>query len=430
MSQAKMSGLSRRSSAYAVSHCSVVAGLLMAAATTPSQSAKPHSIPPYATVDLLPGNAITVALTPRPPTPSDKLRSPFPPEKPGCFHLVDKIWQEVHCLTDEEMKKHPPALPLVANAIQSTPHRGIDFVLDDPCCHVVSATITSPFVWGSVAATQDSSPATATETDSMAGTNTFSIQANTNWFECSTCRAGYPFAATPGVANSASQPRDTAEVQFVYEQEGSGPDAYSYLCIFNDDVTIARNTSQTAGYKRHCMSPNSTATVLPLDGMGAPSSTAEVIGYIQCLGPNYRGCFLWVVADLPWVPGPGGNEWYALATPDLMGLAGRWTNLSGGILGYGGGSTAQFTDSRFDTLLHAYSCYSSPSSADGYELIPCAYPSPQNSYLAQYFELTASPAINSTSTAETNNLNTMMGPVVFSCGDYDCWMLVNAASSQ
>jgi hypothetical protein len=321
------------------------------------------------------------------------------------------------------MKAHYIPPPVVANSIQSTPHLGL-LIFGPP---IRRTTITSPFTWGSVAINQTSDPYTATE-ESSGNASTFSIQTNTNTFTCPTCKSGSPFAATPGVPNSASKSGDLGWVQFVYQQFATGKvgTGSSRLCVWNVDVTIAWATNNAAGYAPTCIYPSATETVAPLDGAGAANGAAEVIGYVQCpTAGSDAGCTLWVVAQLPWSPDTlADSGWWAVSAPDLMGLAGNWTNVSGTILGSGGGNKAVFTGSQFQNVLRAYSCYTSPTSATGYTPTACPNPSPTN-FFARLFELTASPA-DYYPTGETNNLTSQ--PVTISCGDYDCWMSYNSTA--
>lgn len=395
--------------------------LLAAAATAPAQNAEDPTIRRDATLTLYKADATTVPKTERPLTPSDKLRAPFPPERPGCFHLIDNAWSAVPCATEEYMKAHPMPLPVIANSIQSTPHNG-PFIIGRPPGPFHFDTITSPFDWGSVAINQTSDPFTATE-ESGTVSSAFSIQTNTNTFTCAPCRSGYPFAATPGVANSASEAGDTGWVQFVYQQFQTGSSAgkgNTRLCVWNVDVTVALNTNNTGpGYSPTCVFPSQSEAVAPLDGSGAAQGGAEVIGYVQCpTAGSYSGCTLWVVAQLPWSPGSG---WWSISAPDTMGLAGNWLNVGGSILGSGGGNVAVFTKSAFQQLVRAYSCYASPTSATGYAPTACPNPSPYN-FFERFFDLTAVPA-NYDPTGESSNLTN--DPVSISCGDYDCWMSYN-----
>jgi hypothetical protein len=170
--------------------------------------------------------------------------------------------------------------------------------------------------------------------------NAFSIQTNTNYFNCSTCSSGKPFAAVTGVSNSASATGDQGWVQFVYQNYASS----ARLCVWNIDLTIASNTNSAklpgssstwgfansgyAGYNAACVA---VPTTYPLTGSGAANGEGEVIGYItSCPANSNSGCLLEVVGYLPW----GGDQgWWSIGTKDAMGLSGNWTNVSGTILG-------------------------------------------------------------------------------------------------
>ena len=428
MTSMNWTGLPRPSSAHAFPLCCAVAALFACLTTTSIVQAQTADDPTFrrdATVKVHTADETTVPKTTRPLTPSDKLRAPFPPEKTGCAHLVNNVWESVPCATEEYKKAHYMPPPVLANSIQSTAHRGLMFIIEKPCCRIESTTITSPFDWGSVSVNQTSDPATATE-ESGGVSSAFSIQTNTNTFACAPCKSGSPFAATAGVPNSASEKGDSGWVQFVYQQFKTGSSAgkgNTRLCVWNVDVTIAQNTSNSGpGYASTCVYPSASEAVAPLDGSGSAIGGAEVIGYVQCpTAGSYSGCTLWVVAQLPWSPGSG---WWAISAPDTMGLAGNWFNVGGTILGSGGGNEAIFTGSQFQQEVRAYSCYSSPTSATGYAPTACPNPSPYN-FFAHYFELTASPA-SYDPTGESNNLTN--DPVTISCGDYDCWMSYNSTN--
>jgi len=352
---------------------------------------------------------------PGPVTPSARMNAPYPPEKEGCHHLVAGKWQEVPCISEEHIQDFPP--PKLANSIQSTPHGFIFF--GHP------GGYTSPLVWGSVAINNSlaiTGPAGGTETDGTV--NAFSIQTNTNYFNCSTCSSGKPFAAVTGVSNSASATGDQGWVQFVYQNYASS----ARLCVWNIDLTIAQNTNSAklpgssstwgfansgyAGYNAACVA---VPTTYPLTGSGAANGEGEVIGYItSCPANSNSGCLLEVVGYLPW----GGDQgWWSIGTKDAMGLSGNWTNVSGTILGSGGSSSATFTKTGIDQVLRAYSCFLAPSDATGFAPQPCPPPNP--AWLGFLTDLSGTPAISSV-TGESNNLTN--GPVTFTCQDFDCWL--------
>jgi hypothetical protein len=375
---------------------------------------------PEAKVALERPDATTATKAAKPVTPSDRLRAPLPPNQEGCAHLVDNKWVSVPCATEEYKKAHYMPPPVLANSIESLAYTNPLTGGGQP------PTVTDWFVWGSVAFDQTSSGADSETNISTSSkgvvtktANAFSIQTNTNTFPCTLCSNGHPFAATKGVAQSASAPGDTGWVQFVYQQFAPGAvgTGNSRLCVWNVDATIAQNTHNSGpGYASTCVYPSATETVAPLDGAGAPNGDAEVIGYIQCPNPNSNaGCKLWVVAELPWSPGSG---WWSISTADVLGLAGHWNNVGGGILGAGGGSVAQFTNSQFLYVVSGYSCVNANATPTGAIDQPCPGP-PSWDREGNAFDIQASPA-SFYPTGESNNLTG--APVGFSCGELACWM--------
>jgi hypothetical protein len=283
-----------------------------------------------------------------------------------------------------------------------------------------------PFVWGSV--TIDLTVKSVDGTEKSGSTdNAFSIQTNTNVFPCSKCKDNSPFAPTPKVPNSASKKGDKGWVQFVYQQFHTGASTgkgNTNLCVWNVDVTIANNTANQAGYAPKCVYPSKTEAVAPLEGKDAPTGAAEVIGYVKCAKENSDAdCKLWVVAKLPWSPGSG---WWSVSAPDSMGLAGKWTNVSGTMLGPGGGAEAVFTKTQIKNVLRAYDCYKSPASKSKTTPVACPGP-PAWDREGRAFDLTATPA-NYFPTGESNNLTN--GPVKFTCGTGDCWLTYNSNSPK
>lgn len=355
-----------------------------------------------------------------PLTPSAKIKAPYPPHIVGCHRLVNGQWQQLPCTTPEFMKAHPLPPPVVANSIQSLPKRRL------PIFEYHPMTFTSPLVWGSVSVGFLGDPVSATEVNEPKATaadptptsvpNQFSIQTNTNDFTCTTCKAGYPIAATAGVANSASQPGDRAWVQFVYQQ--GAPSLANRLCVWGFDVTVGWNTQGKATpWLNQCIDVTSS---YPLTGPGAANDASEIIGYVTCpnAGSN-ANCLLEAVAYLPWAGG-----WYSVSSPDTFGLAGNWTNVSGSIYGLGGGSESFFTNTQFKQLIQAYSCFVEPSDASGYSPQACTPPVTKFP-LTTLFDLSAAPETVDV-TAETNDLNN--APANFQCGAYYCQLWFDSSA--
>ena len=62
-----------------------------------------------------------------------------------------------------------------------------------------------------------------------------------------------------------------------------------------------------------------------------------------------------MVAELSWVQSGQPNQ-FAVVAPDMFGLAGQWTEMSGGLLGQGSGSEAVLTNAEVVTQVLAASC--------------------------------------------------------------------------
>jgi hypothetical protein len=364
-----------------------------------------------------------------PVMPSSILHAPLPPPQEGCRHLKDGRWLEVPCATEEELQRHRLPVPSMDNAIQSNPHPLFLGFNHSP------ASYTTPIIWGSVGIAFSSDPREASETDGTP--NAFSLQTNTNYFPCTTCRSGYPFAAVPGIASSASQRGDVAWVQFAYQNFGG---SIAQLCIWQVDRSIDIYTNgayfsgsnggfanaNQAGFHRDCVAK--LPITAPLTGPGAVVAQgdespavggAEVIGYITC--PD-TGCLLQLVAYLPWA----NENWWSITKKDVLGLNGNWTNVNGSILGSGGNSTAVFSSrtSRKMTIeqgIRAFSCVNF-SAATGY--LPQACPAPIIPIEPQ-FDLSAIPMFSPT-TGENNNL--INGPTTFTCGPTNCSLVFDSTA--
>jgi hypothetical protein len=123
--------------------------------------------------------ATTAGATPL--TPSVRMKVPFPPQTPGCHRLVNDIWQDEPCVSDEYIRTHPRKPPLPGPSIQSNSKTLFFF----PPLHIQLPA--DKLVWGSVAFNITSDPTQITEVDSNAGANAFSVQVNTNNFTWPCC---------------------------------------------------------------------------------------------------------------------------------------------------------------------------------------------------------------------------------------------------
>ena len=279
-----------------------------------------------------------------PATPLSHLKAPSPPRQAGCFRLdQNRPWEEIACASDEYLREHPVPPP-VTNGIQSMPHAILSFFP-----RYGTSIFTTPFVLGSVAVRITSDPVRATETDGTA--NAFSIQNNTNNFPCGSCSNGNPFRAVVGVPNSASHTGDQGFIQFVYQQFSL---TNWWLCIWTVDVNVANNTNNAkfsssiiinggcannnvAGFHRKCAPQNGASARGPLTGADAVVGEGQIVGYLNCpTVASNAGCFLQLIADLPWL-----NGVLAVSDNDTRGLSGNWNNVSGDIFGSGNFSVAQ-----------------------------------------------------------------------------------------
>jgi hypothetical protein len=102
------------------------------------------------------------------------------------------------------------------------------------------------------------------------------------------------------------------------------------------------------------------------------------------------------VAQLSWVPAGRPNQYAVVRGPDTYGLAGNWSQVSGGLLGIGASSQAQFTNAVVVTRAIASTC---PGDTDATSPT-CAPPTLQPN---------ANAYVGGNGTAETNNLTAIGG---------------------
>jgi hypothetical protein len=250
-----------------------------------------------------------------------------------------------------------------------------------------------------------SDPTISTLTDSLAGRDAFSIQVNTNFFPASNGNTGW--------------------VQFVLQSkpdDPSNPNDDDLLCVWQVDVTVANATKNASGYTPTCVNVPKLRTVwgpndawpgggkrITFVGPGVDiNEKAKVAGYVSTSGNAGTRLYAW--AFVPWAPFSA----YAVGVADSQGLNGRWTEISGDIIGLGGGSQANFTRTTVRTVLQASSCI-----AGGASFACPSQPVPPQFALGSY----ATPEVNSV-TAETNNLASYYDFVdhqpIFSCAGETC----------
>lgn len=312
-----------------------------------------------------------------------------PPATDGCHQYERGAWRDVPCVPARETDFLP--VPAVPYSIVSNPHvtfrppRGI-------------LRYTTPLTFASVDLLHLSDPELGKLTDSLLGADTFSIQVNTNYF---TSTAGY-----------------NGWVQFVFQ---SMPDHTTpgfapwqdVLCVWviNVDAQVYTPTCVYVPKQRYVWGPNDPwptgAHKTTFVGIGAEQSErSSVAGY---LAKGRDGAKLIAWAYLPWAPFTA----YSVSVPDQIGLTGKWTQVSGDILGIGNGSVANFSHTKLRTVVKAASC------TVGGAYYPCpTFTDPAFSFPPN--------ATQSTSyvTAETNNLSSFYDrashPPVFSCDAHTC----------
>jgi hypothetical protein len=341
-----------------------------------------------------------------PPSPERTPPTVALPTKEGCYHFKGEKWEEVECAGEQYMRDHPMPTPTFGNSVESKEKGG----------HPAT-----PLIVGSVQINWGDASIFASETDSKAGANAYSIQVNTNTFGCSPCKSGSPFAPVRGAPLSASEAGDTGWIQYVWQSDASS----SRLCIWSVDTTIASNTGNAPlptgesggyanegyqGYHADCIYPSQFTSIAPLTGTGSAQGEAIVNGYVQCPGqvlnlkPGYiAGCSLWALATLPWAQDP----FWIIASKDKMGLSGNWTIVSGSILGQGNASHAKFKAAVFLEAIGAYSCAAAPPIS-----APVACPSEKS------LPVLVGHTVNFDPTGESSNLT--VNPLNFECGPNDC----------
>jgi hypothetical protein len=168
-----------------------------------------------------------------------KTNVPFPPEKAGCYRLSNGQWQELPCASQDFIEKHYQR-PANENSIQAIRHeigiRGRGFSISTPPTPIILSSVDIGMEDTQHAAETDvyNPPPTPTNLAPPAQltSNSYSIQNNTNIFNCTNCARLFP--AQSGISNSAGTSSDQAWVQFVFQS--GDPPAY---CIWYVDVTVA-----------------------------------------------------------------------------------------------------------------------------------------------------------------------------------------------
>ncbi|MGA2459796.1 MAG: zinc-ribbon domain-containing protein [Candidatus Bathyarchaeia archaeon] len=165
------------------------------------------------------------------------------------------------------------------------------------------------------------------EWDSSLRDGAYSIQLNTNTF----------------FGNNGH----TDWVQFVYQDYcgfhggvvGYSCEDRSRLCIWNVDITIAKQTKNQDGYYPTCVGPGD----VPLSKKDPSPWETVIVGFVRANGNLELVAFL-------------DGHIFNVVAPDTYGLAFGWSEASGGIMGAGGSSVANFQDTLLQTDIGVNSC--------------------------------------------------------------------------
>jgi hypothetical protein len=329
------------------------------------------------------GSACSASTSP-PPGPIATAPLPAPPTQPGCYIGTLNGWAAVACndpatifpgfqrfqighdgVTSQSSSVDggfQPAVPLVYGQVQTM-------------VTVPGTEVNLPLVDGGVA------------TDGGVN-NQWGVQANTNFFQCNV--------------------NHRCAVQYVVVTDGvSGNSA---VCVVSAD-----GTSQI--YSNTCVGVNGTSTTAGGISFGAntrkgplqPFDFANVAGFAFTQGGQP---FVATVAQFSWVSSqdavpksevdlpnriPG---LYSVVAPDVDGLSGKWTDVTGGIIGEINGSFAQFSNTQVFTRVVASSCQG--------DVLPNGPTCPGQPLLTSSNVLFTS----SSPTVESDNLSLVQMPVV------------------
>ena len=244
-----------------------------------------------------------------------------PPPVVGCYVNTRSGWQSTPCATPASLANLPH--PQSVSNVQLT-----DFSMSQ----TLDPSI--PLVFGQIDVTI---PQISTLTDvplpneGNSKANKFSLQSSTNLFQ-----------SPPGHPNATN----IGWVQFTIQSSGSE----SAICIWNIDVA-------QQNYMPTCLTlcpPVSGIVCRPEYPPQRPGGL-EPFDYGNISAQVNPNGTLSMVAELSWVQ-PGQPNQFAVVAPDMFGLAGTWTQMSGGLLGYGNGSGAVMTNAEVVTQVLASTC--------------------------------------------------------------------------
>jgi hypothetical protein len=291
---------------------------------------------------------------------------PLPPRasaKPGCYENTLNGWREVPCATDAFIDSHFPH-PDVQLGTQSAAVPSLVFG---------QVEVTVP----KVSSEQNAFLASTASISSLCQStgspvpNQCSVQNNVN------------FWTIPSGTNAG----DTAQAQFTIQSDGTT----NAICIWNVDVTI--NT--LSAYHKTCYVPPPPQTGNPAQRPGGLQAfdSGNIAAYTNSNGT------LSMVAQLTWAA-PGQPTQYAVVgVPDVYGLNGNWSEVGGGLIGFGSCSQAQLTNAEVVTQVIASTCTGDTAATSPTCVPPTLQPN-------------ESAFIGAIGTVETNNLIAVGTPSV------------------
>ena len=242
---------------------------------------------------------------------------PAPPNAQGCYVGTANGWKAAPCTPDSSIRS--------------------EFGIPDPSIHSIptppSIPVAPPLQFGEV---EVAFSAFGSETDSLSGTNSLSVQANTNYFN-----------------NSNNWVQLTVQT---YGSPSTSPG--TSICIWSFDIP-AHKANPMGGFVRNCFGGGVGQFNLGARPGGyRPFDTATIGGsaYTDNTGAKVIG----MVARVSWFDparDPGNDRGlYAVVAPDTYNLAGDWTRIGGTVYGLGSKSNAAFTNSSVLTRVLAGTC--------------------------------------------------------------------------
>jgi hypothetical protein len=240
-------------------------------------------------------------------TTSAPTEVPPPPATEGCYTSADGEWTSISCASEEYINKHIPH-PELEDGIFSKP--------------VELPPAAPSFVYGDLSlkiakvGTEENiytNPKTKVVTHTP---NAWSIQNNAIFHGTNKNEDGIQFA------------------------EQAFPKSPVGICIWQVKITPPQK------YPRTC------ATTSPLSVPLAAGDSGIVNGYTRA------GGLLALSATVP-----GQPKVYGVVHKDEYGLAGRWQNATGSLLGYGESSEAKFSSAEIETFVVVETCQGEPGSA-------------------------------------------------------------------